>query len=31
MAIYIMAAVLALLASLIIVGNGGEIGPKYHR
>jgi len=31
MAIYIMAAVLAILASLIIVGNGSGIGPRYRR
>jgi hypothetical protein len=29
MAIYIMAAVLAIVAFLIIVGNGSDIGPKY--
>jgi hypothetical protein len=31
MAIYVVAAVLAILASLIIVGNGGDIGPRYRR
>jgi hypothetical protein len=31
MAIYIMAAVLAILASLIIVGNGSDIGARHRR
>jgi len=31
MAIYIMAAVLVILACLIIVGNGSDIGPRNRR
>jgi hypothetical protein len=31
MANYIMAAVLVILACLIIVGNGGDIGSRYRR
>jgi hypothetical protein len=31
MAIYVMAAALAILASLIIVGNGSDTGPRYRR
>ncbi len=31
MAIYIVAAILAILVSLIIVGNGSDIGRRYRR
>jgi hypothetical protein len=31
MAIYIMGAILAILASLMILGTDSDIGPRYRR